>query len=80
MTTLLYLSIFGLIFWIECSHRINTDNIFEKLGAGTIALGCLISIVAKNHLIPIGLLLYFMAIAYKAYKTRGRRAEDIVNQ
>lgn len=75
--TFIYLTTFGLIVWIECSSKINTDNIFEKLGMGLIAIGCLISTVSFNRLIPIGLLFYFCAIAYKAYKTRGRRAQDI---
>lgn len=75
--TFVYLAIFGLIFWIECSPKINTNNIFEKLGSGLIALGSLVSTISPNHLIPIGLFFYFGSLAYKAYKTRGRRAQDI---
>jgi hypothetical protein len=71
----IYIALFLIIIWLECDIRVNTDNILEKIGLGTIAIGCMVSLWNHTNLITYGAFLYFASVGIKVFM-RKRRATD----
>lgn len=75
---MIYLMLFTLCIAVELSEKINTDNIFKKVGIGFIAVGSLLAFSAKHtSFIEIGIIVYLMSNVASAYLSqRKRRATD----
>lgn len=71
----IYIALFLIILWLECDIRVNTDNLLEKIGLGTIAIGCMVSLWHTNNLITYGAFMYFASVGFKVFM-RKRRATD----
>lgn len=78
-------SAFAILVFIEISKKVNTDNIYEKLAMGIIAIGILLNIAALNrpifhnldYVIILGIILYFGHMAYRCYQIKyNRRSND----
>jgi hypothetical protein len=63
---------------MELSHKIDTDNLLEKIGMASIVLGSGLNLGGTaNHLIELGAAIYFFTIAYRGCKSKhDRRKAD----
>lgn len=73
-----YVILIFIAFLMEMSHRVDTDHILKKVGLWLIAMGSILHLGEKdNHLVPIGLSLYFGIILIRAFMNKyGRRTSD----
>lgn len=57
--------------WAECSSKIDTRNVFKKVGFCLIILGCLVELAGHlNSLIELGAFSYILADLYKKWKLK----------
>lgn len=55
----------------ECSSKINTRNLFKKIGLALIVLGCLIDISGNhNSFVEVGAMSYIVADLWRKYKEK----------
>lgn len=73
-----YIILIFIAFLMEMSYKIDTDHILKKIGLWLIAMGSILHIGgSENHLVPIGLSLYFGIILLRAFMNKyGRRTSD----
>jgi len=74
--SLFYILLALSLVWMELSNKFDTENLAEKIGAGIMFTGSLISLVTVNHLIPIGASIYFGAKMVDGYLHKNDRRED----
>lgn len=65
----LYIAFSFLGLWAECSNRIDTTNIFMKIGLGIIIIGCLVELSGyTTQLIELGAFSYIIADIWRKFK------------
>lgn len=69
--TYLYILFAVLGLWAECSSKIDTRNVFKKVGLAIIILGCLVELSGHlNSLIELGAFSYILADLYRKWKSK----------
>jgi len=73
-----YVILIAIAFFMEISHKVDTDHWAKKIGLGLIVIGALLHISDKaNNFIPIGISFYFGVILLRAFLNKyGRRTSD----
>lgn len=80
MNNILFIILILACSYIELSHKVNTDNVFEKLGVLSMVLGAGLELFnIHTHLITIGAVIYFCVLAYQACKSKHNRREHDKN-
>lgn len=74
---IIYLLLGGIALILECSKKVNTNNLFKKSALLMIMLGSILSYGnIPNHLIPIGSFAYIFISNAPIFLGRDRRKES----